>query len=153
MQVRRQLIPTLGGLLLIGLLTGCVDAPSAAPGDAPTSLAPGNESTAKGEPAEVPPAEAILVVAALEDDGSAISASGYVAGVIENDGRCTFEFVGPSVTRSVESDGLADVSTTSCGNVQLPASQLSSGSWSVSFRYVSTSTPELVSAPQIVEVP
>jgi hypothetical protein len=158
----RRTAVTLGVAAVLPLLfAGCVAAPipgasstaaETAPGPTPT-LAPGNESTAKGEPPAPVAVEPVIVYAGFDAASSAFGASGYIAGVIENGGTCTFTFTGPSSTETVTSEGAADVSTTSCGNVELDPDAVTSGSWSVSLSYQSDATPAVTSTPSTVEVP
>ncbi|MGK9148855.1 hypothetical protein KXS11_14595 [Plantibacter flavus] len=157
MQHRTRSSWQLAGILLIAssALLGCTQpgAPESTPSPTTSTIAPGNESTSKGEdPTPIPP-EAVLVFASVDEDGAAVSASAYVAGVIENDGVCTFTFtMGDAVVTSV-SDGLADRSTTSCGTVQIPIDQFTSGAWNASIVYTSATIPELASVSSPLEIP
>lgn len=158
-RLRRLAIPAVIATSL--LLAGCVsDQPSSgtpSPTSKPTSeptptIGPGNESTAKGEDPKPVPLEPVIVYAGYDEGSGSIGASGYVAGAIENGGTCTFTFTGPS-TETVTSEGIADVTTTSCGNVELNADLVVSGTWTVVLSYASTATPAVSSVPSTVEVP
>ncbi|WP_285041573.1 hypothetical protein [Plantibacter sp. LMC-P-059a] len=145
------------GILLIvsSALVGCTGPTTGTSSPSPTTstLAPGNESTAKGEdPTPVPP-EAVLVFATVDADGAAVSASAYVAGVIENGGTCTFTFTAGDAVVTAEAEGLADRATTSCGTVQVPIDQFTSGPWSASVSYTSATISELASASSPLEIP
>ncbi|MGG7463943.1 hypothetical protein [Plantibacter sp. YIM 135347] len=165
MPQRPRALALAGALLMSVLLAGCVNAdpkPSGSSNGTPLAtvtalptptIGPGNESTSKGEPPAPVPVEPVLVYAGLDGGSGTIGASGYIAGVIENDGECTFTFTKGSTTEQVTSEGLADVSTTSCGNVELPAAKVTSGTWSVVLEYRSTATAAVSSAPSTVEVP
>ena len=61
----------------------------------------------------------VVVSSAVSDDGLWLSASGYVEGIAEDDGRCTFTFraAGGGASR-LSSVGKADGSRTDCGTVE-----------------------------------
>lgn len=157
MQHRTRSSWQLAGILLIAssALLGCTSTGDREPAPSPTTstIAPGNESTAKGEDPEPIPPEAVLVFASVDEDGSAVSASAYIAGVIENDGVCTFTFTMGDAVVTNASDGLADRSTTSCGTVQIPIDQFASGTWDASIVYTSATIPELASVTSPLEIP
>lgn len=143
------------GIVLIAgsVLVGCTGPAQESPSPTTSTLAPGNESTAKGEdPSPVPP-EAVLVFASVDADGAAVSASAYIAGVIENDGVCTFTFSAGEAVVTTTSAGLADRATTSCGTVQVPIGQFTSGTWDATVSYSSAAFSELVSASSPLEIP
>jgi hypothetical protein len=132
-------------------LTGCTSGGSGAPND-PTG--PSATSTS-GVPTSTPTPEpeAVIVVAAVDADGKAVTTSGYVNGIIEDGGSCTFTLssVGGSVTATTT--GQADTSTTSCGQGITPIEKLSRGSWNVVLTYTSLSQRTVVSQPVSVEIP
>jgi hypothetical protein len=111
---------------------------------------------ATSKPAETeapaPSVEAVIVVANVDVDGAHATASGYVSGVIEDGGACTFVFHGEPGEVTAESKGLADRASTSCGSVSVPIDQLQKGTWSVRLEYRSDDS-EVVSEEVIVEVP
>ena len=119
---------------------------------APTPIAPDATATPT-EPTEPPPSvEAVIVVASIDVDGAHATVSGYVSGVIEDDGECSFVFTGPSDDFSVTSVGTADRSTTSCGAVSVPIEQFSTGSWTVVLGYRSDEV-DVMSEETPLEVP
>lgn len=134
-------------------LTGCTDGGAPTPTGPHTSIAPGVEPTDKGEEPKPDPAEAVLSIANIDINGEAVSASGYVQGVIENGGTCAFTFSGDGAPVTRPADGLADSSTTTCGTVSVPVSELSSGTWSVALTYTSAKAGKLTSPALTVEVP
>lgn len=123
-------------------------------GTAASSPAPtGSKSPEAAVESPAPTIEPVLVVAAVDVDGAHVTASGYVQGVIEDGGTCTFTFArsgSPSIT--VEREGAADRLTTSCGTVQPDAAQFARGSWSVTLAYTSGGH-DYESAPSQLEVP
>lgn len=143
-------------VMLIALgAAGCTFAgPTPNPSGSATSIAPGVEPTDKGEATIAPdPADAVMTFAGLDVDGTQVSAAGYVQGLIENGGACTFTFTGVGAPVVVPAEGIADSRTTSCGTVAVPVDQLPSGTWSVTLSYTSAAAGTLTSTALTVEVP
>jgi len=140
---------------VLGFLSGCTDpATGPKPTGSATSIAPG--VTPPPEKTETPSpvtADAVVSYVGVDVDGVNVSAAGYIQGVLENGGACTFTFTGTAEPVAVSSEGIADSSTTSCGTVQVPLAQLPSGTWSVVLSYSSDSIDTLVSTALTVEVP
>jgi hypothetical protein len=143
-------------VVLVALgLAGCTfgdDAPD--PTSSSSTVAPGVEPTDKGGTTPKPdPADAVMSYAGVDVDGTQVSAAGYVQGLLENGGACTFTFTGLGDPVSVASEGIADSSTTSCGTVSVPIAQLPSGTWTVTLSYTSAAAGTLTSSALTVEVP
>lgn len=125
-------------------------------GAAPTSASSTHDPTLPGKsstPTPVVTVEPVLVVASVDVDGKHLTASGYVQGVVEDGGTCTFVFTrqgSPDI--KVDHEAVADRTTTSCGTVQPDATQFSRGSWQVTLGYVSNGK-DYTSSPATVEVP
>lgn len=98
------------------------------------------------------PVQAVIVVAGVDQDGLGVSASGYVSGVIQSGGLCTFTFTGNGATVPVTSSGISDRMTTSCGIVQIPRDRLQRGSWTVTLTY-ELMTVSTMSQPMNLEIP
>ncbi|SKC74395.1 hypothetical protein [Plantibacter cousiniae (nom. nud.)] len=152
-----MLVARRGGLLaVVGLvamfgLAGCFGG-GAAPDSSPSPTGSTSEVPGKSpEPAPIEP-EAVIVFATIDPDGATISISGYVAGVIENDGSCTYVLTGPGDEQRIESVGAADAGQTSCGVVQLDTGALLTGTWSVTLDYASAAVTT-TSAPTTLEIP
>lgn len=80
-----------------------------------------------------------------------VMVAGY-ADVVESDGTCTLVVRNGGAEASVSVAALPDATTTSCGTLAIPRSQLSTGTWSAELRYASpTSTG--AAAPITIEVP
>lgn len=107
---------------------------------------PGNEEPA---PTEIEP---VIVVAGIDLGGESVSASGYVAGIAEEGGTCTFAFTSGSSTVTRTTTSVSDQRSTSCGLVEVPISEFSSGSWSVTLRYSSPAAGDTSSQPTTVEI-
>lgn len=142
-------------LLVCTGLVGCTD--STAAGAPPSSSGSDSDvqgSEAKGGVESATPAapEAVIVVAGVDVDGAHVSASGYVSGVIESGGECTFVFAQGDevVTSAVES--APDRLSTSCGTVKVPIADFSRGSWTVSLEYKSVAVAT-TSQPMSLEIP
>ena len=148
--------------MLAGLLVATVGACTADdPTSTPSSTAPTASSTAPptdpaGEPstpsdpapgpdASTPPADAsgvpVLVAASLEADG--VEMSGYVQGVIVDDGTCRYELTGPGGTTSVTTRSLADASVTTCPWGTIPSADLASGTYEARLVWESVASPPL----------
>jgi hypothetical protein len=145
-------------LLVVVALAGCV----APPDDevAPTSIAPSTGSPVPDDPSTIPPkptASGIVpavTVAGVDVDGLTVSASGFVAGVVEDGGECSFDFASDAGQTAVASStGIVNVDTTSCGLVQLPISDFSRGSWTVVLTYSPLAPGEYTSDPIELEIP
>ncbi|WP_314139513.1 hypothetical protein [uncultured Plantibacter sp.] len=148
----------LAAVLLAGVsaLTACTfGSGDETPSGSATSIAPGVVPTDKGSDTTPtpPPADAVVSYAGVDFDGLHASAAGYVQGIIENGGSCTFTFTGLGEPIVVTSEGIADSSTTSCGTVQVPLEQLPSGTWSVTLTYSSDEIDKLSSTALDLEVP
>ena len=97
--------------------------------------------------------EPVLVVASMDVDGAHVTASGYVQGIIQDTGTCTYTFTKTGASPiTVEHDAVADRATTSCGTIQADAAQFARGSWSVTLGYASGGS-DYHSAPVELEVP
>ena len=120
-----------------------------------TGSASGSPSPTTGpeaSPMPTPSLEAVITVASVDVDGLHATVSGYVSGVIEDDGACTFVLTGPAGEVSEGTTGIADRATTSCGAASIPIEALGSGTWSVRLEY-SSDTAEAVSEETTLEVP
>lgn len=134
--------------MLAGVLVAVVGACTAGdPTSTPSSTAPSASSTAQPgettdpgpEPSSTPtepdapdpPADPsgvpVLAAASLEADG--VEMSGYVQGVIVDDGTCRYELTGPGGTTSVTTRSLADASVTTCPWGTISAADLAPGTY------------------------
>lgn len=114
-------------------------------------------TTAEPYASEEPGVDAVtpvVVVAGPDLDGVSVSATGYVRGIVESGGECTFRFADETGT-SVEAGTVSesDSTTTSCGLVSVPRSSLVKGTWTVTLSYVSTAGEVSTSAGLTTEVP
>ena len=76
----------------------------------------------------------------------------YVQGLEPAGGNCTLTMVRDAITRTSSKPSTADVSTTQCGTIAIPGSQLSSGQWTATVNY-SSSAAAGTSTPVMIEVP
>lgn len=76
---------------------------------------------------------------------------GYAA-VVEEGGTCTLVLRNGSTEVAVSAPAAADATTTSCGTLSVPHTQLSSGTWSAELRYASPVSAGSAS-PVKIEVP
>ena len=128
------------------------------PSDSSQGTQPSEPSEASEALEPVRDSEAIISVAGVDVDGTHVSASGYVSSIIENDGLCSFVFTGDddvdrtAAERTVTATAVANVTTTSCGLVQIPVTELAAGTWSLVLTYTSDSLT-VTSAPTTLEIP
>ncbi|RBY77803.1 hypothetical protein DQ238_14160 [Geodermatophilus sp. TF02-6] len=141
--------------------TGADDADEAdeaddADGDAEAGAADAGEDTEAEPVATDPPRPAatdvVLTLAGWDPASGAVLASGYVSPVVEDGGTCTLELRRDDEAVTATGEGLADATTTVCGDLRVPGSDLAAGEWSAVLRYESdTGVGE--SAALTVEVP
>lgn len=151
MKRARGCVPALLGVAAL-LLTGCTSDGGADDAAAPMTVQPDAAEKPEESSEPRPSLEAVIVVASVDVDGVNATASGYVGGVIEDGGECTFVFAGETHEVEVASTGAADRATTSCGSVSVPVDQLAKGQWSVRLEYQSDDA-EVVSDEITMEVP
>jgi hypothetical protein len=132
-------------------LSGCDVLP--APTGLPTPPEPTEAWT--GPPVDsTPPPDVtpVIVIAGLDVDGRHVTVSAYVAGLVESGGTCSYDFIGPGPTVSVESSSEADRSTTACGSTQVESSRFSKGTWEVTMTYTGLAGDTWSSEPLTMEV-
>lgn len=76
-----------------------------------------------------------LVYAGLQEGAASVQMSGLVTNLVEDGGTCTFELRSGSTLVTRAQAGLADASSTSCGTVEVPVSELDRGSWEATLDY------------------
>jgi hypothetical protein len=133
--VRSDRLVTSSGLAVLVLAGLCACAPA---GPVKTNIDPAPAKAAPLSTAKPFPARANLIFASIDGDDPNVSASGYVTGVIEDGGTCTFTFEHQTQTLVASSTARTDASDTSCGMIQLPLSQFAPGTWSVRLQYKSS---------------
>ncbi|MGO1315650.1 MAG: hypothetical protein ACTMIR_01225 [Cellulomonadaceae bacterium] len=118
------------------------------PSDEPTV-----EPTASDEPTSPPTGnvDVILVYAAWDAPSASVEASAYVT-AFEEAATCTLTLTQGPRTLTKTIDALQDVSTMSCGGLQVAGSGLTPGTWEVVVSYASASSSG-TSAPTEVIVP
>ncbi|MCI1636420.1 hypothetical protein [Bifidobacterium sp.] len=83
--------------------------------------------------------------------GTGISVNGAVNNIVESGGTCTLTAVKNPVTRIVMHASQVNATTTACGELSIPSSQLGSGDWVITLSY-SSKTAYGVSSPQTVHI-
>lgn len=101
------------------------------PGDSATPSAPEPPTQSLGSATAVP----ALTYAGPGTAEGTYELSGVVPGIVENGGRCTFRLTSGTVVVERHREGLADASSTTCGTVEVPVADLTSGRWSVTLSY------------------
>lgn len=134
-------------LVLVGC-TAAVPSRSSQPAATDTRTTP---ATVTATPA---PIAASVVIAGVDTDGQHVSVSGFVSGVSENGGACTFVMTpaGGGAPVTLTRQGIENVSTTSCGTNQSPIANFSRGTWSVVLKYASAKA-SVTSAAIEMEIP
>jgi len=119
---------------------------TAAPSDSPTPIeqpasSSPTPSMASQEPQPTPDEVPIAAVISIAEEGAdrSLTVGGFVNGFSEDDGTCTFVVSKGSATRTLTQLGLDNRGTTACGSVTFPASQLSTGTWTIRLDYSGSS--------------
>jgi hypothetical protein len=115
---------------------GSLDGP-AAPATSASSggTAPGSATTA-GSPrasSSAPAKREVQVTTTYygwDDATSAVTSGAFVTGVIEDGGSCTLTLTKAGSHARGTAEGVSDVTTTSCGQISVPGSELTAGTWS-----------------------
>ncbi|TFV64178.1 hypothetical protein E4P41_02795 [Geodermatophilus sp. DF01-2] len=128
-------------------------------GPAGTS-APVNPNPIPEDPADVATDTAVpegvsvqITYATVDAAAGGVVVGGYVAGVIEDGGTCRLVLAQDGQSFSAESEGLADVSNTTCGQLVVPTGSLTSGTWDATLSYSSPAGAERAASTTAVEVP
>ncbi|WP_069712256.1 hypothetical protein [Curtobacterium sp. ER1/6] len=130
--------------------TGGTDTP--AEDDTPGAF-PGTGQTA--EPDTDPgayPATAVVSFAGWDTGSRTLQAGGLVTGTVDASGSCTFTATKGGTTRTATSAAEASASSVNCAQVSFPASQVSSGTWSITLEYA-VGSESTTSEPMTAEVP
>lgn len=111
--------------------------PTGSPTTTPNATPTPSPTPAQQEPQPTPddvPVAAVVSIADVNSNGS-LTVGGFVNGISEDDGMCTFTATQGPTTRSLQQGGLDNQGTTACGSVTFSASQLDSGLWNVRIAY------------------
>jgi hypothetical protein len=94
-----------------------------------------------------------VTIATVDTSSGGLVVGGFVTGVLEDDGDCTFTATPANGSPALvaRTTGLANVDNTSCGSTTIPANQLSSGTYKVVLTY-RNHNGMVASAPLAVEV-
>lgn len=90
------------------------------------------------------------VITTWGQDSNSVNVNGYVSGVVEEGGTCTLKLVRGTKVVTAKHTGEANASNTTCGSISIPTSSLTSGTWTATISYISststgTSNPETIS--------
>lgn len=89
------------------------------------------------------------VIANATQNGPDVFVGGYVSGIYEDGGTCTFTFVKGSTQFTKTSEAFANASTTDCKNLTISRSEFpSSGEWTVTLTYNSSTASGVSQARQ-----
>jgi hypothetical protein len=123
--------------------------PTGAAAVSPPPADPADVATDTATPAS---AAVQITYSGADDATQGVTVGAYVAGLIEDGGTCAMTLTLDGKSASAESAGLADASTTSCGQLLVPFSELSAGTWAVEVTYASPSGKTVIPAQATVEV-
>lgn len=142
------------GALACALLFGLAGCFSGGPTSTSSTSSDSTASTPSPSPSPSVKITAQMTIASVDVDGQHVSVSGYVNGIVEDHGACTYTATSKAAGQSVEvaGEGVSNVRTTSCGTLAEPIASFSTGAWAVRLHYVSTST-DVTSEPIEVEIP
>jgi hypothetical protein len=106
---------------------------TAEPADAATAKPSPSASTGTTRKAVTP-----FITSALWDtEGDLLDVEGIVPKIVEDDGTCTLLARKGETVRMVSQPAAPAASTTTCNPLQIPGSQLTAGTWTVTISYVS----------------
>lgn len=147
----RRSVPVALAVASVLALCGCTidllgHTPDASSSDGPTTDPPRDTASATT-------VEPFVTVAGLDVDGQHVTVSGYVAGIIEDGGLCTFLLTGPTEDHKVSGPGHVDVTSTSCGSLQIARTDLTGGEWKVVLQYTAVDGSLSQSSPRTMELP
>ena len=115
------------------------DTPGAAPSGLPASPSAAPSPKAVASSPALARATLFSPGVSWNASGSVLSGSAFVTNVSESGGTCVMlATLGGVTVKSAPVSSEPDASTTVCGTVTIPGSQLRAGSWAVKFTYVST---------------
>jgi hypothetical protein len=101
-----------------------------------TSATP--EETKTSEPAtSQAPAEVVILIAEANSDTGTLEVVAQVPGVTESGGTCTMRFIGSDIEKIVKVSAQSSSDYTQCFPIEVPLSELPSGSGIVTVKYES----------------
>ncbi|MFK4482451.1 MULTISPECIES: hypothetical protein [unclassified Curtobacterium] len=120
--------------------------------DVPTAF-PGSGQTPEPDtdPSDFP-ATALVTFSGWDTGTKTLQAGGLVSGTTDTSGTCTFVAAKGGTTRTLTSKAEASASSVNCAQVSFPASQVSTGTWSITLEY-SVGSKSTTSEPMTAEVP
>jgi len=101
------------------------------------------KSDTSSDPDETPSGSLGQVTPVLTsvDSNDPVRAVGYVQGVFEDGGSCTYNFTNGSKTITRRSTGFKDATTTTCPPVEISTAEFNpKGSWNVTLQYKSSTS-------------
>ncbi|MGY1773911.1 hypothetical protein [Blastococcus sp. SYSU D00813] len=124
-----------------GETDGAVPDPRASEAPLPPSVPP-VEEVATDDPVAAPdgPADVVLSYADWDAASASVHVNAFLGGLLEDGGTCTLTLTQGGESRTASASGVADVSTTICGLLEVPGSGLAPGAWSAVVTYDSPTT-------------
>jgi hypothetical protein len=122
-------------------------------GAAAVSPPPADPDDVATDTATAASASVQITYSGADESAGGVVVGAYVAGLIENGGRCAMTLSLAGDDAATETEGLADASTTTCGQMVVPFSELSPGTWDVDVAYTSPAGTVVAPGHTTVEVP
>jgi len=98
-------------------------------------------------------ATALVSLAGVDPSTGAVVVGGFVSGIVETGGICTFRITRNSTeVLSRSTTGTSNADNTSCGSVEIPSGQLAAGLYAATLTY-ENARGRAVSSPAPLEVP
>ena len=91
-------------------------------------------------------------MASWNPSASDVELGAYVQGVVETGGKCVVTITKGSQQASGQAAAVPNAKNTSCGDLRVAGSAVSTGSWTATVAYTSP-TSSGISAPTTIEVP
>lgn len=92
------------------------------------------------EPAPVRQGTVFITWSGWDAATGAVQVGGYLAGAVESDGTCTLTLSRSGTRVTATAVASPDVSTTSCGELSVPGTQVGSGAWQAVVSYRSSTS-------------
>lgn len=125
--------------------------PSASP-TSPATTAPSSSAPAPTVTTAPAPVEVVVTVASWNPSASDVELGAFVQGVVETGGKCVVTMRKGSQQATGQAAALPNAKNTSCGDLRVAGSAVSTGSWTATVTYTSP-TSSGTSAPTTIEVP
>lgn len=133
-----------------GATAPATGASSTRPAISPPPADPDDVATDTAEPAR---AAVQITYAGADEAAGGMAVGAYVAGLVERGGYCVLTLSRDGASATAQSESVADASTTSCGQLLVPFSEVTAGTWTADVTYTSPAGHSVAGGRTTVEVP